>query len=161
MNIGDLFHYSDNCRRLLRQTLLDNPGTWDQPLSQPLIEFKSIREIVVHAAGAEERWVKMRIGGREVPFYASRAPATIDGVFTDWDNFRSETYTFLEGQTLESLQKIYRITLGDNLWTGDLTVEQMLFHVLNHETHHRGQVSMALQQMDVDPPDFDFIFLHR
>ena len=162
MNLRALFAYSDNCRELLRETIDANPDSWDQKFVAPLQEFNTIREILIHTAGAEERWVKMRIGGHEVSFYRQRAPKDAAGVFEDWNRFRQETYSLLDGQTNESLQKVNAITLGsgDSVWRGDLTVEQMLFHVLNHETHHRGQVSMAWQQMGVDPPDFDYIFLH-
>jgi uncharacterized damage-inducible protein DinB len=160
LSINELLSYSDNCRRILRECLSTNQDAWNRPIEPPLIEFKTVRDIVVHTAGAEERWVKMRIGGQDVPFYADRAPAEIEGVFEDWDGFRKETNSFIGRQTPESLQKVFHLTLGGDYWTGDLTAKQILFHILNHETHHRGQISMALQQMGIDPPDFDFIFLH-
>ncbi len=158
MDLSDLFRYSDKCRKVLREALEANPAVWTRPIEPALQEFTTIREIAVHTAGAEERWVKMRIGGEAVPFYKDRAPVGIAEVFADWDRFRNETYAFLGRQSEKSLQKAYHVTLGEDIWTGDLTAEQILFHVLNHETHHRAQVSMAMQQMNLDPPDFDYIF---
>jgi len=40
-----------------------------------------------------------------------------------------------------------------------LTAEDVLMHLCNHQTWHVGQISSAWQRVDVDPPNFDFIFL--
>ncbi len=37
----------------------------------------------------------------------------------------------------------------------------ILTHVVNHGTHHRGQVALLLREKDIDPPASDFIFYVR
>lgn len=159
MTLRALFAYSDNCRRVLKETLAANPEAFDRLFEQPLVEFKTIREVLAHTIGAEERWIVMRIGGRVVPWYGERAPDSLEELFADWERNRANTYRFMDSLSDPDYNRIHKVKLA-NGWEGELSVEQILFHVLNHETHHRAQVSMALQQMGIDPPDFDFVFLH-
>lgn len=41
------------------------------------------------------------------------------------------------------------------------TVEEILYHVVNHSTYHRGQVASLLRQAGINPPVTDFVFLKR
>jgi uncharacterized damage-inducible protein DinB len=45
---------------------------------------------------------------------------------------------------------------------GRLPLGQVLGHLMNHQTHHRGQAHDMLSQTDVPPPPLDLlIYLHR
>ncbi|UZR95208.1 DinB family protein [Chondrinema litorale] len=41
------------------------------------------------------------------------------------------------------------------------SVQDILFHVNNHSTHHRGQIVMLMRQQDIEPPVTDYIFYKR
>ncbi|UII22545.1 DinB family protein [Fulvivirga ligni] len=41
------------------------------------------------------------------------------------------------------------------------TLREIVTHVLNHSTHHRGQVIALLRQMDIEPPVTDYIAYSR
>jgi uncharacterized damage-inducible protein DinB len=41
------------------------------------------------------------------------------------------------------------------------TVEQILFHVVNHSTYHRGQIASQLKLNGITPPVTDFVALSR
>ncbi len=41
------------------------------------------------------------------------------------------------------------------------TVEETLTHVINHSTHHRGQVNLLIRQAGSEPPLTDFIIFAR
>jgi uncharacterized damage-inducible protein DinB len=156
MDIRTLFDYSENARRLLRETLLAQPEAFDRPF-ETLADYASIRQLVAHIIGAEVRWITQRIGGQAVVRYEERVAESVEGVFADWDGIRATTRAFVDAQDAAGLSRSLPITLGE--WRGNLTVEQILFHLINHETHHRAQISMALQQMQIDPPNFDFVLL--
>jgi uncharacterized damage-inducible protein DinB len=38
---------------------------------------------------------------------------------------------------------------------------ELLRHVVNHGTYHRGQVATLLRQLDVKPPQTDLILYYR
>lgn len=156
MDIRNLFRYSDNCRRSLKETLVAHPEAFDRPF-ETLSDYSSIRRLLAHSAAAEERWIEMRIRGKEIVRYEDRAADTVEGLFSDWDKIRANTLEFLAGPEAKDLNRTLNLELGGHPLR--LTIEQILFHIVNHEVHHRAQISMALQHMKIDPPYFDYCFL--
>ncbi len=41
------------------------------------------------------------------------------------------------------------------------TIQDILFHIINHSTHHRSQISMDLRNNGLEPIPLDFIFYRR
>jgi len=41
------------------------------------------------------------------------------------------------------------------------TVQDMLFHIINHSSHHRGQIAMDFRSKSIEPLVTDFIFYKR
>jgi uncharacterized damage-inducible protein DinB len=52
----------------------------------------------------------------------------------------------------------YRTMAGEPMTT---PVEQVLAHVFNHQTHHRGQAHAMLSSTEVAPPSLDLIYFLR
>lgn len=52
----------------------------------------------------------------------------------------------------------YRNMAGET-WSQPL--DQLLTHVFNHQTHHRGQAHDQLSQTRVAPPELDFVYFMR
>lgn len=40
-------------------------------------------------------------------------------------------------------------------------IDDILFHIINHSTHHRGQIMAELRGLDSIPPPLDYIFYKR
>lgn len=165
MDIRKLLSYTDNCRRLLQTTLAAHPDALNVPF-ETLSNFKSIHQLLAHCVGAEQRWVEQRLQNCESSArYETVAADTLDGLFRDWDNIRAKTRGVLDN--IESpdnpMQLHQEIAYSLPQWgrTDILTVEEILFHVFNHQVYHLGQISMVLQQQGIDPPNFDYCLLHR
>ena len=165
MDIRRLLDYTDNCRRLLRTTLEDQTDAFEQPIPTTG-QYRTVRELVAHCVGAEQRWTEQRLLGLlGTARYEDHAAQTLPALFADWELVRAKTRGFLDdcldaGHASRLHQEI-AFSLPQWGHTDVLTVEEMLFHVFNHQTYHLGQISMALQQMGVDPPNFDYVLLHR
>jgi len=41
------------------------------------------------------------------------------------------------------------------------TIQDMLFHIINHSTHHRGQIATDLRNQGIDPINMDYAFYKR
>ncbi len=41
------------------------------------------------------------------------------------------------------------------------TLQDILFHILNHSTHHRGQIAMDFRSNGLEPLELDYIFYKR
>ncbi len=52
----------------------------------------------------------------------------------------------------------YETTSG-RVFTNDL--KDILFHIINHSTHHRGQILMDFRENGFEPQALDFIFYKR
>ena len=77
--------------------------------------------------------------------------ATVDLLRTRWLEVEHEQAEFVAGLSEESLRTVieYVNTKGESfaypLW-------QMLQHVVNHASYHRGQVTTLLRQLGAAPP---------
>lgn len=41
------------------------------------------------------------------------------------------------------------------------TLQDILFHIINHSTHHRAQIMMDLRQNNIEPLPLDYVFYKR
>ena len=41
------------------------------------------------------------------------------------------------------------------------TLQDMLFHIINHSTHHRSQIAMNFRDNELEPLSLDYIFYKR
>ena len=118
--------------------------------------FNSLRKTVYHTWGAEDVWLQ------RIQLVANPAPVAIGfiGTFADacdqWQS-TSRMLAQMAGQTDEILNRpiAYRDFKG-NPWETPLA--EILHHVFNHGTHHRGQMITMLRQMGAtEIPATDFI----
>jgi uncharacterized damage-inducible protein DinB len=162
MTLEAYLAYSDKCRPRLYKTLAEIEQVRDGILEREFSTtgtFNTIGKLLAHCHGAEERWVTMRLQNMPVPIlYEDRAAQTLEGLVADGEQIRANTRAFLLAQTPASLQETREMALQDRVILP--TIEEVLFHVLHHESWHRGQISLVLQQFGFDPPNFDYaVFL--
>lgn len=159
MDIRRLLVYSDNAKALLHETLAAHPDAFDAPFSTVAV-YKTIHELVAHMVGAEQRWTIGRLYGEPRPARYEDAPAAaLDGLFADWETIRVRTRAFVVAADDAVLTRIIPVTLPQWAAACELTTEEILFHLVNHQAFHTAQISMALQQRQIDPPNFDFVLL--
>jgi len=159
MDIQLIMAYAENARLQLHRTLAEHTEAWERPI-ETQAQYKTIAQIAAHLVGAEERWTDGRLyGNPPATRYEEWAAKTLDELFADWDRLRARTLAFVQGADAETLARV--ITTQMPQWGAHvtLTLEDVLFHLVNHQTWHLGQVSMALQQMAIDPPNFDYVLL--
>lgn len=131
--------------------------------------FRSIHDTLDHILLGDRSWLG-RIKRFPLPFPSLlKADLVLDlqdlgqGITQDFETLRTErraTDAVLEAFVFELTSDLlaedceYKNTQGNDfkapLW-------QILAHVFNHQTHHRGQVTTLLSQADLDPGFTDFI----
>lgn len=159
MDIRRLLAYSDSAKALLFETLTTYSGVFDAPFSTAAA-YKTIGQLVAHMVGAEQRWTMGRLYDEPRPARYEDAPAaTLDGLFADWETIRVRTRAFVAAADDAALARVIPVTLPQWGAACELTVEEILFHIVNHQIFHTAQISMALQQRQIDPPNFDFVLL--
>jgi len=118
--------------------------------------YPSIHDPLVHILSAEWVWLKRWKGVSPKEMLEPKDFPTIAQVKDRWSEVERERGEFINLLTEDSLDKVigYMNTKGGS-WKYPLW--QMLQHLVNHSTHHRGQVVTMLRQLRISPPATDFL----
>lgn len=119
--------------------------------------FKSIAEVIGHLANADEVWFTRIKGG--IP------PAVTPKVFGNLEE-ADQTLNRLQTQFQELLSTvhdfeqtiIYRTSKGEEHQN---TVAEILRHVVNHGTYHRGNITTILRVFGFPGAQTDYIIYRR
>jgi uncharacterized damage-inducible protein DinB len=120
-----------------------------------------LRGTLVHMYAAEEIWFA-RWNGRSPSALTTEADIPAFGVLVDrWRTLQEDMRRFALGLREQGVSEVveYRDTKG-NPYSQPL--EELIRHVINHATYHRGQITTMLRQVDVAPPvSIDLITYYR
>ena len=122
--------------------------------------FGSVRDTLNHVYGAEVLWLK-RWHGESPAGFASSMPDTLSALQDAWRSQEASMRTFVHDLTEADLRRViaYRNLAGV---PGESALWEMLAHVVNHATYHRGQVTTLLRLLEVAaPPSTDLIAYYR
>ena len=123
--------------------------------------FDTIRTTVYHCWSAEDIWLQ-RLLLAENPVWAE---STYQGTFKDacfrWQQASGALFSYITGSSDEELKN--NISFKDRKGQGYyMPPYQILHHVFNHSTYHRGQlVTMLRQTGETKIPGTDFITFAR
>ena len=162
MNLQDLrtlldYHYWARDRLLAALEPLP-PEQFNRDLGS---SFKSIRETVVHTYAAEWAWHSRWHGQSPTVLMTSDAFPDVAAIRNAWTDHEKKMRAFLEGLGEDGVTRVieYKLLSGQ---PGSSPIWQMLQHVVNHASYHRGQVTTMLRQLGAQPPKaMDMIAFHR
>ncbi|HTP86463.1 MAG TPA: DinB family protein [Bryobacteraceae bacterium] len=118
--------------------------------------FASIRDTLVHLVAVEWLWLERWRGAAPKALLAPRDFPTLDAVAERWSAVELEMRSYLAGLTGEILARpMTCVSTRGNTWTFPLW--RMLFHLINHQSYHRGQITTLLRQLGVEPAKVDFL----
>ncbi len=147
MNAKELFGYWNEVRNglisgldLLTDAQLDfrpGEGLW------------TLRETIVHLAGTEDGWLRHYAQNRwheDIP-QAEDYPtiASLKTLLAEMHQRTQEQFA----QDADALME----QVGPLPWGGQVTMGWAVWHVLEHEIHHRGEVYLMLGMMGIEAPD--------
>jgi uncharacterized damage-inducible protein DinB len=137
------------------------PLTADQYLRDLGNSFRSVRDTVVHTYSAEWVWYTRWQGeSPTAPIPFDRFP-DLAGLWTAWRELERSIRVFVDGLDEAALARVldYRLMNGQ---PGRSAYWQMIQHVVNHGSYHRGQVTTMLRQLGAPPPkSTDLIAYYR
>ena len=115
---------------------------------------RSVRDTLAHILAAEWIWLERWHGTSPKSLLDPAEFPTLDSLKTRWSNVEGGYQSFIGTLSDESLEKViaYTNTRGE-VWKYPLG--EMIQHVMNHSTYHRGQVTTMLRQLgaEVSPVD--------
>jgi uncharacterized damage-inducible protein DinB len=133
--------------RLLDAAMNLDPEQFHRDLGVP---NKSVHGTLQHVCWADGIWLE-RIGG---------PPLQKGAIAMEWPQTHQYWQKFADGLTDADLTRVvpYKDTKGNPYET---PLWQIVLHVVNHATLHRGQVMAMFRQLGVAPPPTDLIFYYR
>ena len=121
--------------------------------------FRSVRETLVHTLSAEWIWLERWKGISPKSMLAATELTDVQAIESRWGIVESERAEFIRSLTPERLQTVisYVNTRGQTfaypLW-------QMMVHVVNHSTYHRGQITTLIRQVGGKPVATDLLVFY-
>jgi uncharacterized damage-inducible protein DinB len=120
---------------------------------------RSIVGTLAHTFAADRVWLA-RVTGGPIPTFLTDADRSLAALQLAWPPLLDSWKQWAAGLTDENVRmEITYRDLKGNQWTQ--TLWKLLLHVVNHGTHHRGQVSGFLRSLGHTPPATDLLYYHR
>jgi uncharacterized damage-inducible protein DinB len=117
----------------------------------------SVLETLAHLFWSETIWLS-RFKQVEAPPRPAAGKLDLQALRQNWPVLHDEWRGHLAGVSDTAATLTYKDLKGKE-WNQPLWI--LLFHIVNHSTHHRGQVSGFLRAMGHPPPPLDFVAYHR
>ena len=123
--------------------------------------FKSVRDTVTHLYAAEWAWYSRWQGTSPTALLPADTFADLAGVRRAWSEHETKMRAYLEELGEAGVDRVIEFKLLSGQ-PGAAPLWQMLQHVVNHASYHRGQATTMLRQLGAQPPQsLDMIAFYR
>jgi uncharacterized damage-inducible protein DinB len=122
--------------------------------------YPSLRDTLLHIMGAEWVWLARWLGTSPTAMPAEWQLYTRDQIEVEWGAIETAQRAFLDKLADADLDRMvtYRNFKGEQhtnaLW-------QLLRHLVNHSTYHRGQITTMLRQLGHEAVSTDLVLYYR
>jgi len=123
--------------------------------------FRSVRDTCAHTYAAEWAWYSRWQGASPTALLPLDQFPDVASLRHPWTELESKMRMFLESLGEPGIHRVFEYTLL-NGQAGATVFWQMLQHVVNHASYHRGQVTTLMRQLGAAPPkSMDLIAFYR
>jgi uncharacterized damage-inducible protein DinB len=120
---------------------------------------RTIAGTLAHIYAGDRVWLA-RLTGAPTPDFVSDASRDLSALQSDWPALLEGWKTWAAGFTDQQvLRQFAYIDTKGRPW--EQPMWQLILHVVNHGTHHRGQVSGFLRTLGHTPPPTDLHYYYR
>jgi uncharacterized damage-inducible protein DinB len=143
MKLDDLFSHWKVVRRGLVESI--DMFTDEELAYRPYQDSRSVGEIMLHIANAEEGWFGyvLKKQGDAWPGHASLDQyPTRKAIKSLLEQVHKGTTAYLAGLNISALDNVVALP-----WGGEVSIGYVIWHVIEHEIHHRGELSLILGQL--------------
>ena len=134
-------------RRLLAAAGLVSPTDFTRELGA---SFGSLRGTLLHIMLGERRWLQRWVDGSTIP----------DAVPDDFPSAAAigDAWTVLERERVAFASQLTdaRLDASIDVRGQPFLLRELIQHIVNHSTYHRGQVALLLRQLGRTPPATDY-----
>ena len=148
MSAKDLFQHWTSVRAGLYGAL--DQLTNEQLDFVPREGMWSLGTVARHIAHAEEAWFRHWMTGmREGPLeYTSQDYPTVKSIKALLAEVHARTDAYLETLDVVDLEETF-----ETVWGQKGSIRWVVWHVLGHEIHHRGEIYLMMGLLGIEAPD--------
>jgi uncharacterized damage-inducible protein DinB len=119
--------------------------------------FRSFRDAFAHVAGADWIWVERWKGESPAAQPDWATGGDLEVIRRQMRETSATRRAMLDATTEAQLDEVrtFQNLARTRTWT--LTLAEMLQHVANHATHHRGQIVSMMREAGATPPQTDYL----
>lgn len=158
VTLRELFQYNYWARdRQLQACAALNQDQFLRPLGS---SFSSVRDTLAHLLAVEwvwlERWRGRSPTKHDAEEFAPEKFPTVREIKERWLTVESGALDYLARLSEDALVRpLTYVNLKGETWTYPLW--RTLFHLVNHQTYHRGQVTTLLRQLGLQAVAIDYL----
>ena len=153
-DILDLYRYDDWANERIAAAIVTlSPEVWGRAWGG---SHPSIREAFSHIVATEWIWLERWCGPSPKAPPEWMEDSAVEAVVREMRDVRARRSRFLEALVDSDLDRVVSFTFLSGR-DGEQRLGDLLVHVANHSTYHRGQVASMLRQAGSVPPATDFI----
>lgn len=153
-DIARLFAYS----RWANAKVLESVSTLTpEELGRPVGgSFSTVLGTLTHVYGGEWVWLERFLGRSPRALPPAQEIASLGALREKWREVEQSHKGFVEGLTTSGMTETLRYTnfAGENR---SYPIGELLVHLANHSTYHRGQVTTLLRQLGKTPTATDYL----
>jgi uncharacterized damage-inducible protein DinB len=148
MNAAEQFSHWREVRQGLNAAL--DQLTDEQLAFVPREGLWSLRTVALHIATAEEGWFRYVVTGEldQWPEVDESDYPTVPSIKSLLAQVHERTESYLQSLDVTDLDRI--IT---TFWSAKVSLRWIIWHVLEHEISHRGEIYLMLGLMGMEAPD--------
>jgi uncharacterized damage-inducible protein DinB len=118
--------------------------------------YPSLQSTLTHMLWVEWLWLERWQGNSPQELFAPEDFPSILQIASRWRQIHAGQQSFVQSLTPADLERVIRYTnrAGEE-W--EYTLARMIYHLINHSTYHRGQVTNMLRLLNASPAKTDFL----
>jgi len=152
--IGELYRYNSWANeRVLGAVSRVSQADFSRDLKS---SHGSMRDTLTHVVWSEWIWLQRWKGVSPTVVFSAPDFPTVDSLRQRFRSVAAERSAFVRDQTADQMvQPVEYKNVRGEIWRYPLW--QQLYHVVNHSTYHRGQLTTMLRQLGATPAATDFL----
>jgi uncharacterized damage-inducible protein DinB len=120
----------------------------------------SLHGTATHLVAAEKIWLSRLVGKPDTALMTEQDSPSMQSLKQTWEEIAAKIARFiskLDDNSLENRLE-YATTEGKKFTN---TLGQILLHIVNHSSYHRGQIASMMRQIGAEPVNTDMIAFFR
>jgi uncharacterized damage-inducible protein DinB len=121
--------------------------------------YPSVRDTLTHIVSGEWIWLQRWKGTSPRQMFDPEEFSELKPLRARWGELSADQNAFLGAVTRERLRAVLPyVNLKGQTWRYPLW--RQMYHVVNHSSYHRGQLTTMLRQLKAVPVPTDFLVFH-